>query len=147
MVHRQAQHFQRTIMRLLIPAVLTLVIGAPAFAQDRDHVRPRASFPSGARATPVPPAYSPRQPAAATAQEAEAFVAETEARLTELGEHGNHLGWVGATYINDDTNWLQAKYGAEMATLSIVLAKAAARFDGVAVDPVVRRKLDILKKS
>jgi peptidyl-dipeptidase A len=34
-----------------------------------------------------------------------------------------------------------------MATLSIVLAKAAARFDGVAVDPVVRRKLDILKKS
>src|SRR5262249_23672856 len=132
-------------MRLLTLTALALIFAAPALAQDRDHVRPRAPLPAGpgtgVRPAVMPPAFSPPLPVA-TAKEAEEFVAQTEALFAPLGEHSQRLGWVAATYINDDSNWLLAKHSAEMADLVVATARAAARFDGVDVDPVVRRKLE-----
>ena len=43
--------------------------------------------------------------------------------------------------------WLEAKAGAEATELATKLAIDAARYDHVAVDPVTRRKLDILKRA
>jgi peptidyl-dipeptidase A len=59
----------------------------------------------------------------------------------------NKASWVRATYITEDTQWLEAKAGAEATDLATRLAIQAARFDHVAVDPVTRRKLDILKRA
>jgi len=52
---------------------------------------------------------------------------------------------VRANFITDDTQWLEAKAGAEQNALATKLAKQAARFNGVTVDPVTARKLKLLK--
>jgi peptidyl-dipeptidase A len=88
-----------------------------------------------------PPAPPP------TAADAEAFVARVEAELVPLNEYSARVSWIGENFITDDTMWLRAKVRAEMARLRVANAKQAARFDAVAVDPVTRRKLNILKQS
>jgi peptidyl-dipeptidase A len=57
------------------------------------------------------------------------------------------VSWIAATFITDDTKWLSAKVSAERGTLAVARAKQAAGFDRVTVDPVTRRKLEILKKA
>jgi peptidyl-dipeptidase A len=131
------------LMRLIGFGALALVAGTACLAQDRDSARPRAGFAPKAQA----PASSGAVSGPATKEEAEEFVAQAETELARMSEHGNRLGWVAATYINDDTNWLRAKLDAEFSTRVVALAKAATRFDHVDVDQVLRRKLDILKRS
>src|ERR1051326_514958 len=79
-----------------------------------------------------------------TAAEAEAFVQKAEAELARESEYLGRVQWVQNTYITDDTNWLAAKANGESTALSVRYAKEAARFDGVTVDPVVRRKLELM---
>jgi hypothetical protein len=59
----------------------------------------------------------------------------------------NRAGWVQATYINSDTNWIVAKVGADSINRAVWYAKEASRFDGVKVDPVTARKLYLLKQG
>ncbi|MET0293737.1 MAG: M2 family metallopeptidase [Phenylobacterium sp.] len=82
---------------------------------------------------------------APTAVEAKAFVAQAEADLEALSLYVNKAAWVRATYITDDSQWLEARANAEQTELATRLAKSAARFDGVALDPVTARKLLLLK--
>ena len=82
-----------------------------------------------------------------TPAEAAAFVAAAEKALAEENVYAQKAEWVQETYINADTNFLTAKAGAEFADLSTRYAKEAARFDGVATDPVTRRKLMLLKNG
>ena len=93
-----------------------------------------------------------KQPAPAvaakpTAEEAKAFVDRTEAQMAALSQYVNKASWVRATYITEDTMWLEAKAGAEFTDLATRAAIEAAKYDGVAVDAVTRRKLDILKRA
>lgn len=81
-----------------------------------------------------------------TATDAKAFVARVEADLAKESEYVNHVQWVQATFITDDTNWLLAKARAENTDLAVRYAKEAARFDHVAVDEATRRKLYLLKQ-
>ena len=81
-----------------------------------------------------------------TARDAEAFIAKVEAELLPLNEYANRVAWIGNTFITDDTLWLQAKVRAERTRFNVANAKQAATFDGVAVDPITRRKLDALKQ-
>ena len=83
--------------------------------------------------------------AAPTAAEAKAFVEGAEVALMKMGEYAARVAWVQATYITEDTNWLNAKAGAEINEMSVRYAKQAAAFDKVSVDPVTRRKLMLLK--
>ena len=89
------------------------------------------------------------QPAAAPPSAAEAadFVAKAETDLAKANEYANRASWVRATDITDDTMWLEAKANAELTDLSVRLAVAAAKYDSAPVDPVVRRKLDLLKRN
>jgi peptidyl-dipeptidase A len=82
-----------------------------------------------------------------TSAEAMDFVAKAEADLAQENDYLNHAGWVQATYINSDTNWLLAKANAEVIDRSVRYAKEAARFDHVKVDDVTARKLYLLKQS
>ncbi len=96
--------------------------------------------------TPAPtPAAAPA--ATPSPEDAKAFIDKAEADLARLSEYVNKSSWVRATYITEDTMWLEAKAGAEMTTLATDLAVQAAKYDKTAADPVTRRKLDILKRA
>jgi peptidyl-dipeptidase A len=51
--------------------------------------------------------------AAPTAAEADAFVAKAEAEFTAFNDYAARTAWVNNTYINEDTNWLNARAVAE----------------------------------
>src|SRR5690349_11040831 len=72
--------------------------------------------------------------AAPTAAEAQVFVAKAEADLAADNDLQARVGWIQATYITEDTNWLLAKLGAEAIEHAAHYAKEAARFDNVQVD-------------
>jgi peptidyl-dipeptidase A len=80
-----------------------------------------------------------------TAADAKAFVEQAETELATMSEYAARASWVRANFITDDTQWLEAKAGAEQSELATRLAKQAARFNGVAVDPTTARKLKLLK--
>jgi peptidyl-dipeptidase A len=105
-------------MLLAASAAIALSIAAPALAQ------------------PAP-----------TAAEAKAFVEKVETDLARVGEYANRASWVRATYITEDTMWLEAKAGAEYNELQTRYAVEAARFNNTPMDAVTRRKLDILKRN
>jgi peptidyl-dipeptidase A len=88
---------------------------------------------------------SPATPA--TAAEAASFVAKAEADLAKLNVYAARASWVRNTYITSDTMWLEAKANAEITDAQVRYAVQAARFDKVQVDPVVRRKLELLKRN
>ena len=90
---------------------------------------------------------APAAAAAPTAAEAEGFVAKAEADLAADSDFQARAGWVQATYINTDTNWIVAKVGADSTDRAVRYAKEAARFDGVKVDAVTARKLYLLKQG
>ena len=85
------------------------------------------------------------QGAKPTAAQAKAFVDKAEAELAAFNEYAAKSAWVRATYITEDTQWLEAKASAEQNVLATGYAKQAAKYDGVAVDPVTARKLKLLK--
>jgi peptidyl-dipeptidase A len=124
-------------MKFIALTALTMAAvawAAPGLAQDRGQ---RSSASPRLAAAPV----------AVTAKEAEDFVAKVEADRTVEDEYASRVSWVAATFITDDTKWLSAKVSAERGVLAVARAKEAAAFDRVTVDPVTRRKLEILKKS
>jgi peptidyl-dipeptidase A len=82
-----------------------------------------------------------------SAADAAAFVAKAEADLAKLNPYANRASWVRNTMITPDTMWLEAKANAELTDLQVRYATEAARFDGVDADPVVRRKLELLKRN
>jgi peptidyl-dipeptidase A len=84
---------------------------------------------------------------APTPAEAKAFITKAEADLAKANTYAAKAAWVRATYITEDTQWLEAKAGAEQNELATRLAKQAARYNSVKVDAVTRRKLDLLKRS
>ena len=95
---------------------------------------------------PPPPAVNTGP--APTAAMADEFIARAEKELADLSIFTNKAGWVNATYITEDTDWLASKAGAEYTAAQVRLAGEAARFDAVqGVSPDTRRKLDILKQS
>jgi len=114
-------------------ALLALAAGlaVPAAAQD--------AAPAAAAAAPAYPM---------TAQGAADFVAAAEKDLLEFSNEKNLIDWVNATYIIDDTDALAARYGAINTEKQVQYALDAARYAQVrGLDPVVARKLDMLRTS
>ena len=93
------------------------------------------------------PTSAPDAPPASTAADALAFLDEVESTYTTVGEEAARIGWVNATYINHDTDWLVANIGARITELGVKYAKDAVRYDGADVDAAARRKLDLLKRD
>ena len=85
--------------------------------------------------------------AAPAAADADAFIAAAEQQLADSSLYSAKVAWVNATYLNEDTDWLNARALAERTALSVRLANEAARFDAVAgLSFDTRRKLDILER-
>src|SRR5690606_621546 len=66
-------------------------------------------------------------------------------QFTTLSEEAARIGWVNATYINFDTDWLVANIDARYTELGVQAAKRAATFDNVDVPGDARRKLTLFK--
>ena len=79
---------------------------------------------------------------------ARAFIATAEKDLFELALIANRADWVNNTYVNDDSDAVAAHFGAIGTEMGVRLAKEAARWAAVpGLDPVTRRKLDLLRGS
>jgi peptidyl-dipeptidase A len=140
---RPAPHSSEAIMKFVAMTAVALVWGTPGLAQNLDHIRSAAS----PKRLAVSPQLAAAPVAAPTARDAEDFIAKVEADLVVEDEYASRVNWIAATFITDDTKWLSAKVSAERGTLAVARAKQAAGFDRVTVDPVTRRKLEILKKA
>ncbi|MBW8726948.1 MAG: hypothetical protein JF625_17610 [Inquilinus limosus] len=62
---------------------------------------------------------------AQTADEARAFVDKAEADLAATSEYLNKASWVRATFITDDTQWLEAKANGEWTEKTSAYAQQA----------------------
>ena len=92
------------------------------------------------------PAAAPASAAAMTPEGARQFIAAVEKDLAELSVIGSHAAWVNATYINDDTDALNAYFGTIATEKGVKYASEAARWLQVpGLDPDTTRKLNILR--
>ena len=99
------------------------------------------------QAAAVAPAAAPAPAASPSVADAHTFIAAAEQELGDFSLYAAKVAWVNATYLNEDTDWLNARALAERTALSVRLANEAARFDAVAgLSFDTRRKLDILKR-
>jgi peptidyl-dipeptidase A len=85
------------------------------------------------------------QAAKPTGAEAKAFVESAEAQLERANAFAARAAWVRANFITEDTQWLEAKAGAEQNELATKLAMEAAKFNGVEMDAVTARKVKLLQ--
>ena len=110
-----------------------------------------AATPPAQMAAAVPTEASAAAPAAAgeypmTVEGARAFVAAVEKDLYDLSIIGGRAAWVNATYINDDTDALNAYFGTIATEKGVKYATLAAKYAKVqGLDPDVARKLNILR--
>ena len=77
--------------------------------------------------------------------EAKAFIERVEKETRAFGEFSARIGWVQATYINHDTDWLLTKVSTEGTEMGVKFANEAKRFDDLDLPPEMRRKLDAIK--
>ena len=82
-----------------------------------------------------------------TPAEAKAFVEKAEAELLGASISAERAAWVAANFITDDTEVVAAEASQRRMELVAGLAKEAARFDGLALDAELARKLKLLKLS
>jgi peptidyl-dipeptidase A len=102
--------------------------------------------PAAAQDTAATEAAAPAFPM--TAQGAADFIAAVEKDLFGFSVEAARVAWVNATYITDDTDALNARYGAIGTEKSVRYALDAAKYAQVpGLDPVVARKLDILRNG
>ena len=89
--------------------------------------------------------HASSQPADLT-EEARSFVATAESKLSSAEDLSNRSDWLRATNVTPDTDWLNEHLEAGRTALQGSLAMDAQPFDGKVNDPVVKRKLEILKR-
>lgn len=106
--------------------------------------RPRWRAASLAACLAVVPAFVGAQQAATPAA-ARAFMQRAESELDSLSIRANQADWVASTYITDDTEALKAEAMKNYAVAVQRLATQAKRFDGLTLDPELRRKFVLLK--
>lgn len=84
-------------------------------------------------------------PPAKPSQTADQFVERLNRELLALGNEGNAAAWTYNTYINPDTELLQAKAGERSQAYLSAAIKEATRYDGQTLAPAIRRAIDLLK--
>jgi len=86
-------------------------------------------------------------PAAPTVADATKFIDEVNATMLKLSNAANQAGWVGETYITDDTEAINARASQDYADAISKYAKEATRFDTLELPPDLRRQMTVLKVS
>ena len=102
--------------------------------------------PAAALAEPLPPPPTVNTGPAMTADGARAFVAAAEKDLTDNYLISSQAAWVNSTYINDDTDAINAYFGTIATEKGVKYATEAAKWLQVpGLDPDTARKLNLLR--
>ncbi|MBT5484070.1 MAG: M2 family metallopeptidase [Gammaproteobacteria bacterium] len=78
--------------------------------------------------------------------EAKAFITNAESQLEAAGHELAHASWLAATYINYDSQKVEALAYQRFLELSVDYANSAARFNDLALEESDRRKMELLKQ-
>jgi peptidyl-dipeptidase A len=109
--------------------------------------------PECPKVTPLPPPPPPpvvvmgdtKDAGPATPEEAKAFMEKTEKDLRRLWVARDQAAWVRQNFITDDTEALSSTGEEETAAYITRAIKDATRYDGLSLDPELRRKFMLLK--
>jgi len=82
-----------------------------------------------------------------TVEGAQAFMADAEARLLDAWIAAERAAWVQENFITDDTELIAADAQAEKIAVTVELARASTRFDGLDLPEELARKFRMLKTS
>ncbi|WP_444931924.1 M2 family metallopeptidase [Microbulbifer sp. SSSA002] len=82
-----------------------------------------------------------------TAKDAQAFLKGAQQRLEKMGQEASHAAWLASTYINIDSQYVEALASERYTTLAVELASEAAKFNDLDLDPDTRRQLTMLKQG
>ena len=77
--------------------------------------------------------------------DARKFVEEAETKLLAASNEAGRASWIYSTFINQDTEAASALANERQIGLSVELAKAATKFDGMQLPEDLARKLRLLK--
>lgn len=133
-------------MKAFVLLTLGLLQSTACLAQQREHVRPHTLLPPTVSLNAADgKALRPQAEVPIITQDPKAFVAAAEAELAKADEYADRSSWAKVTNITFDTEWLEARANAARSGVLLGLVKGAARYNGAAVDPETRRKLDLLK--
>jgi peptidyl-dipeptidase A len=88
---------------------------------------------------------TPGQPSGPTAADAKAFVEKADAELLDLSRRLSQAQWVSSNFITSDTEAISANTYQQFIAATMKMAKDAARFDAVQVDPDTKRRLELFK--
>lgn len=80
-----------------------------------------------------------------SASDATKFLGDAEKKLDALSTEASHAAWIQATYIMDDSEAVAALTQQRLLDYAVVLAKEAAKYDGVELPPDQARKMKLLK--
>src|SRR5262245_50455182 len=132
-------------MRFMLFASLLFGFGV-CVAQESDHIRSRTLSPA-LKLSPASTLHQSQSNPSPSAErtDAAAFVAGADIEIAKVDEYANRASWVKTTNITPDTDWLQTYANVEQSQVTLKFMKEAARYNGLAVDPVTRRKLEIIK--
>ena len=129
----------------LAPALAAIAVSLATSACAQALAEP-ISTPAAPVSTAATDTGSPAYPM--TPEGAAQFVAAVEKDLADFTVQASRVAWVNNTYITEDTDALNARIGAEGTEKTVRYALDAARYARVAgLDPVVARKLDILRNG
>ncbi len=79
-------------------------------------------------------------------EDAKAFLIKAEKQLAEMGKELSHASWLASTYINYDSQIVEATASQRFIDLSVQLASQAAQFNALDLEAVDRRKMELLKQ-
>ncbi|MFA0812808.1 M2 family metallopeptidase [Microbulbifer epialgicus] len=82
-----------------------------------------------------------------TVRDAQAFLDNAQARLEKMAQEMSHAAWLASTYINVDSQYVEALASERYTTLAVELASEAAKFNNLELDADTRRKLTMLKQG
>jgi len=97
----------------------------------------------GAEEQPAPPAA----PAAAQGETADQFIARVNQEIKALAPETIASQWLSATYINDDSQLIEAKYNERYLTQLNTWIEQARKFEGQQMSPETARAIQLLKLS
>ncbi|WHI45999.1 M2 family metallopeptidase [Microbulbifer sp. VAAF005] len=92
-------------------------------------------------------AESPADNSQLTVKDAQAFLKDAQARMEKMGQEASHAAWLASTYINIDSQYVEALASERYTTLAVELASEAAKFNDLDLDPDTRRQLTMLKQG
>jgi peptidyl-dipeptidase A len=86
-------------------------------------------------------------PGTPTVADAKKFLDEANARLLQLTNEAGQASWIQSNFITDDTEAISARANEKQIEAAVELAKAATRFDKLALPPEMARQMMLLKLS